>query len=177
MALFGKKLSLEEILKAIQGLSDEEKAQLKSKMDESAPVEEKPEVENVEEQADDQTEGEQPTEVGEESGEVAEEMPEEQPSEQPTELPQPEGEIQPETEELDSVEQDNKEDVISGLVERINALEEKLAQFDELKGLMEQFTKKQADSFGYKGAIPGAKKDISEMSASELKEKMLNGEI
>ena len=39
MGLFNKKLSLEEILKAIQGLSDEEKAQVKAKMEE-APVEE-----------------------------------------------------------------------------------------------------------------------------------------
>lgn len=176
MALFNKKLSLDEILKAIEGLSEEEKAKVKAKMDEGAPVEETPEVENVEEQADNTAEGESelPKEPGEEVGEAPVEAPGE---EQPTEQPTPEGEIPQQTEELDGVEQDNKDEVISGLVDRVQALEEKLAELDELKGLMEQFTKKQADSFGYKGAVPGAKKDIHDMSASELKEKMLNGEI
>ena len=179
MALFNKKLSLDEILKAIEGLSEEDKAKVKAKMDEGAPVEETPEVENVEEQADNTAEGEseQPEQVGEEveeQGALVEEVPGE---EQPTEQPTPEGEMPPETEELDGVEQDNKDEVISGLVDRVQALEEKLAELNELKGLMEQFTKKQADSFGYKGAVPGAKKDIHDMSASELKEKMLNGEI
>ncbi len=176
MALFNKKLSLDEILKAIEGLSEEEKAKVKAKMDEGAPVEETPEVENVEEQADNTAEGESelPKEPGEEVGEAPVEAPGE---EQPTEQPTPEGEIPPQTEELDGAEQDNKDDVVTGLVDRVQALEEKLAELDELKGLMEQFTKKQADSFGYKGAVPGAKKDIHDMSASELKEKMLNGEI
>ena len=176
MALFNKKLSLDEILKAIEGLSEEEKAKVKAKMDEGAPVEETPEVENVEEQADNTAEGESelPKEPGEEVGEAPVEAPGE---EQPTEQPTPEGEIPQQTEELDGVEQDNKDEVISGLVDRVQALEEKLAELDELKGLMEQFTKKQADSFGYKGAVPGAKKDIHDKSASELKEKMLNGEI
>ena len=175
MGLFNKKLSLEEILKAIEGLSDEEKAQVKAKMEE--PVEETSEVENMEE-SDNGTneETEQAEEVGEEP--VEENAPVEQEgAQEPTEQPNPEGEIQPEAQELNPVEEDNKEDVIGALTSRMTALEEKLAQFDELKGLMEQFTKKQADSFGYKGAIPGAKKDIHEMSAAELKEKMLNGEI
>lgn len=176
MALFNKKLSLDEILKAIEGLSEEDKAKVKAKMDEGTPVEETPEVENVEEQVDnaEQGESEMPKEAGEEVGEAPVEVPGE---EQPTEQPAPEGENPPQTEELDGVEQDNKDDVITGLADRVQALEERLAELDELKGLMEQFTKKQADSFGYKGAVPGAKKDIHDMSASELKEKMLNGEI
>lgn len=175
MGLFNKKLSLEEILKAIEGLSDEEKAQVKSKME--APIEEVQEEkqEVVEEQVDKEEmteETEQPEEVAQEVEETVENT--ETPAEEPTEE-QPE--VPVETEELNKVEEDNKDEVIQGLTDRLTALEEKLAQFDELKGLMEEFTKKQADSFGYKGAIPGAKKDISEMSASELKEKMLNGEI
>ena len=177
MGLFNKKLSLEEILKAIEGLSDEEKAQVKAKMEQSTPVEE-PKMDNEEEQVDNNgTEEvtEQPKEVGEE--EPVEEPSAEEPTEPSIEEPQPEGEIQPQTEELNGIEQENKEDALSGLVDRISALEERLAQFDELKGLMEKFTQKQADSFGYKGAVPGAKKDIHDMSASELKQKMLNGEI
>ena len=178
MGLFNKKLSLEEILKAIEGLSDEEKAQIKAKMEQSATVEEEPKMDNEEEQADNNgTEEvtEQPKDVGEE--EHVEEPSVEEPTEPSIEEPQPEGEIQPQTEELNGIEQENEEDALSGLVDRISALEEKLAQFDELKSLMEEYTKKQADSFGYKGAVPGAKKDIHDMSASELKQKMLNGEI
>ena len=183
MALFSKKLSLDEILKAIEGLSEEEKAQIKAKMEESTPVEESVEQpkEEVSETQTEEPKGEEvqgepeQVETGDEETPSMEEAPEG--VAQPSEEPVAEGEIPPETEELNGVEQDNKEDVISGLTERMSALEEKLAQFEELKGLMEQFTKKQADSFGYKGAIPGAKKDIHEMSASELKEKMLNGEI
>ena len=53
MGLFNKKLSLEEILKAIEGLSDEEKAQVKAKMEQGATVEEKPKMDNEEEQVDD----------------------------------------------------------------------------------------------------------------------------
>jgi hypothetical protein len=183
MALFNKKLSLDEILKAIEGLSEEEKAQVKSKMEEGAPAEENIEQpkEEVSEAQTEEPKGEEvpsepeQVETGEEETPPMEEAPEG--VAQPNEELDTNGEVPPETEELNGVEQDNKEEVISGLVERITALEEKLAQFEELKGLMEQFTKKQADSFGYKGAIPGAKKDIHEMSASELKEKMLNGEI
>jgi hypothetical protein len=172
MGLFNKKLSLEEILKAIEGLSDEEKAQVKAKMEESATVEETPEA-NIEPSEEAQSEIEQP-EATENVEAGAEELIEQAPE---TQEPTPEAETQPETEQLNGVEQDNKEDVMSGFANRLTAVEEKLAQLDELKELMEKYTKKQADSFGYKGAIPGVKKDINDMSASELKEKMLNGEI
>ena len=136
MALFGKKMSLEDILKAIKGLSEEEKAKVKAEI----------------------------------NGEVEEATEE-------VEQPVPEEPVQEQPQEMNNVEQDNKEDVVAGLMDRLQAVEEKLATFDELKALMEDYTKKQADSFGYKGAVPGGKKDIHDMSASELKQKMLNGEI
>ena len=176
MALFNKKLSLEDILKAIQGLSDDEKAQLKAKMDESAPVENEP---MEEEQVDNETpevESEQP-ETTEEVGEEPVEEPQEGIEQPVGESVEPNVETPVATEELNGIEQKNKDDVIQGLMDRLQALEEKLSEFDELKALMEKFTKKQADNFGYKGQVPGAKKDIHEMSANELKQKMLNGEI
>ena len=181
MALFNKKkLSLDEILNAIANLSEEEKAQIKAKMDEKPEVEEEPKGEEIASETQ-ENEVETPEEMPMEQGEETEreepveeptegmEEPVEQPEEQPTEQPVPEV--------PDANVEDNQADVIQGLTDRITALEEQLAQFSELKELMENFTKKQADSFGYKGAIPGAKKDIHDMSASELKEKMLNGEI
>ena len=179
MGLFNKqKLSLEEILKAIADLSEEEKAQVKAKMEEPTEVEEEPsgeeivsENENSGVETPEEVETEEPTTEGEE-GEV-EQVNEEkeqivEQGNEPTEQPMP---------EQDGVANDNQGEVIKALTDRVAALEEQLAQFSELKELMEQFTQKQADSYGYKGAIPGAKKDIHDMSASELKEKMLNGEI
>jgi hypothetical protein len=186
MGLFNKKMSLEDILKAIEGLTDEEKAKVKAKMEEpTESTEETNEVpeqvqgEPVEEKSEEVTEQpamEEGESVEETDGEVLEGENLEQPTEPPvTEPTNPE--IPPETEQFNDVEQDNKDDVLHGLSDRIQALEEKLSEFEELKALMEDYTKKQADSFGYKGAVPGAKKDIHEMSASELKSKMLNGEI
>ena len=178
MGLFNKKMSLEDILKAIESLSEEEKAEIKAKMEEPSEqpkVEETPSEEPKGEEVIDET----PAEPTEEIGEVEESAETGEPSAEPVEEPSAEQSpvIESETNELNPVEQENKDDVMQGVIDRLQALEEKLAEFDELKALMEDFTKKQADSFGYKGAIPGAKKDIHEMSASELKEKMLNGEI
>ena len=172
MGLFNKKLSLEEILKAIAGLSEEEKAQVKAKMEE--PAEEETEVAQEVESDTTEVESEEPVEQAEEPTEEVQEEATEEVAEESVEET---AETTPETEELNSVEEDNKEEVLSGLADRIQALEERLAELDELKALMEDFTKKQADSFGYKGAIPGAKKDIHEMSASELRQKIQNGEI
>ena len=170
MGLFNKqKLSLEEILKAIENLSEEEKAQVKAKMEE--PTEEEVSGEEIASETEDNGVETEEVSTEEVSEEEVENQPTEEPSEQPTEPTE-----QP-TPEQDGASNENSEDVYQGLADRVTALEEQLAQFSELKELMEQFTQKQADSFGYKGAIPGAKKDIHDMSASELKEKMLNGEI
>lgn len=177
MALFSKKMSLEEILKAIEGLSEEEKAQVKAKMNESTEVPEEPQAEvqsDVTEEKSNEPMVEEPSEQVE--GEETENLEGEE-VEEPTQEVEQAPETAPQTEELNDVEQENKEDVLSGLTDRIQALEEKLAELDELKELMEQFTQKQADSFGYKGAVPGGKKDIHEMSANELKQKLINGEI
>lgn len=169
MALFGKKMSLEDILKAIKGLSEEEKAKVKAEIN--------GEVEEATEEVEQATEPQEETEEQvEESTEETIEEPVEEATEE-VEQPVPEEPVQEQPQEMNNVEQDNKEDVVAGLMDRLQAVEEKLATFDELKALMEDYTKKQADSFGYKGAVPGGKKDIHDMSASELKQKMLNGEI
>ena len=179
MALFGKKMSLDEILKAIANLSEEEKAKVKAMIDGGEEEKEEPveqeETGEVEQVESEQVE-EQPEEVAEDSVEEPVEEPIEGSEEQP-EIPQEPVENAPATEELNGVEQDNSNEVMQGALDRISALEEQIAQLNELKELMEKYTQKQSDSLGYKGAIPGAKKDIHDMSASELKEKMLNGEI
>ena len=180
MALFNKKMSLEEILKAIEGLSEEEKAQVKAKMNESTEVPEEPQAEaqsDATEEKSNEPMVEEPSEQVE--GEETENLEGEE-VEEPTQEVEKAPETAPQTEELNDAEQENKKDVLGGLTDRVQALEEKLAELDELKELkelMEQFTQKQADSFGYKGAVPGGKKDIHEMSANELKQKLINGEI
>lgn len=177
MALFSKKMSLEEILKAIEGLSEEEKAQVKAKMNESTEVPEEPQAEAQSDSTEEKSNEPMVEETSEQvEGEETENLEGEE-VEEPTQEVEQAPETAPQTEELNDVEQENNEDVLHGLTDRIQALEEKLAEFDELKSLMEQFTQKQADSFGYKGAVPGGKKDIHEMSANELKQKLINGEI
>lgn len=166
MGLFKKKLSIEEILESINELSEEEKAELKSKMEGGEEVEEV-KAEEVKEEADNEIEA---TEVAEENGEetteevVAEETAETEAVEEVQ--PQVEGEMP------NAVEQDNKEEIITQLTERVVALEKTLAEFTELKEKMEEFTKMQADKFGYQGDIPSAKKGYGEMSADELRKEL-----
>lgn len=74
-------------------------------------------------------------------------------------------------------EADNREDVMQMLTARVGALEEAIKGFDELKAKMEEYTRKQEESFGYKGRTAGAKKDMQDMSADELKRNILTGEI
>ena len=179
MGLFNKKLSLEEILKGIESLSEEEKAMLKEKMQEEAkPVEEETEAtEPVEE-----TSTEEPTSDGEEVVEETEEV--EETAEEPVEEVSNEENIEESnvetTEEattepeqgLNQVEENNQADIIQQMTDRLSALEEKFATFEDLKAKMEEFTQKQADKFGYKGSIPGAKKDYKDMSADELSKEL-----
>lgn len=166
MALFKKKLSLEEILEGINALNEEEKAELEAKMKGGEEVEE---VKT--EEVDNEVEA---TEVAEKNGEetTEEEMVAEEPATETVE----EVSAEAQSEELNAVEKENKEDVNVQLAERVSALEQELAELKELKEKMQEFTKKQAEKFGYEGALPSAKKDYGEMSASELS-KELKSEI
>ena len=205
-----KKLTLEEILQAIEGLSEEEKAQVVEKaqgaqqeqqtdeipeeLPEEKQVEEKTEEPSVvpTEKTEDVEKEEEKEEIPEESLDPVPETPEEKPTEDtipPQLTPEKEAEKQiPEepTKEAvtptNDVEKDNQAEMVKALTDRVTALEEAnktlssaLEEFKELKALMEEYTNKQADSFGYKGQIPGAKKDIKDMSADELKSHILQG--
>ena len=176
MGLFNKKLSLEEILKSIEALSEEEKAELIAKMQEGETTEE---AETVEETSTEETnEGEEVVEETEEVTEApAEEVPteeapteevvEETPAEAPVEETVDATPTEPE-QGLNQVEENNQADVMQQFTDRLSALEEKLASFEELKARMEEYTQKQADKLGYKGSIPSGKKDYKDMSADEL---------
>lgn len=178
MSLFGKKaMSLDEILKAVNALSDEDKAKLVAEMQGNKAEEEKP-VEEVEEVAE-TTEEETQDETSEEA---VEETPTEEGAEQPTEevveetTEEPAGEVIPEAESArDEMAQDNTQEIIKGLVDKVNDITEQLKGLVELKELMENFTQKQAESFGYKGEVLGTKKDYHDMSVEELKARQTKG--
>lgn len=155
MGLFSKKMTKEDILKAISLLSDEEKSELIDMLEDESEatdvvendIEEKVEVKEEVEDTDETESDEYAT--GEDVKEEVEEKVETH-------------------EKLDDIEEENKENTLTMLVDRISALENALEEFKDLKELMEEYTKKQADSFGYKGKVPGAKKDYADMSAEEL---------
>ena len=159
MGLFSKKMTKEDILKAISLLSDEEKSELIDMLEDESEatdvvendIEEKEEVkEEVEEKVEETDDTEEDKYATDED--VEEEV------EEKVEV----------HEKLDDIEQGNKEDTLSRLVDRVSELERGIEELKALKELMEEYTKKQADSFGYKGKVPGAKKDYADMSAEEL---------
>lgn len=196
MAIFGKKkLSLDEILKGIDELSPEEQEKVKSKMQDLYKAEDEREIDKIEEEKTDDTEvkdekAEEVTEESEEIGKDVNEVKSEVEGEKPTAQPKEQAEATETTEEVektvptdtppdttqDKKAEENAEVSLTAVMERITGIEEKLAEFGELKQLMEEFTTKQAKEYGYTGAIPGAKKDMRDMSSKELKEGILRGE-
>nr|DAD76300.1 MAG TPA: hypothetical protein [Siphoviridae sp. cttDR14] len=180
MALFGKKLSaIEELKRAYEKLSDEEKEAFKksltpeetteeTKTEEEVKEETKPgeeateEVEQAATEENSETKNAETTEAtDEESSEVetTEEQKEEVPA--PTEV----------TEEISDEQADNRDEVIQGLTDRVNALEEALKGFEELKALMEEYNAKNAERFGYKGKSDTEKKSFQDMTTEELAER------
>lgn len=179
MGLFNKKLSLDDILAALNNLSDEEKAQVKEKLNESTPVEETANVEMEESTIDNEQEGEpQPEEsevteeVGEESGEepvvdnvgneiekappveeTVEPAPEE-PSQEPQEVAEEQTpEVQEQAKELDDAQ-----------TAKIHAIEEKLALVEEK--LEQVLSLVENKDFGLEPAVPeGGGEDHKRMSA------------
>ena len=187
MTLFGKKkLSLEEILEGIKALSDEEKAKVVASVQGEAnpdPVETEAPVEdagvedaNGEEVVDEKVEETATEEVAEEPANepVTEEATE---TEAPTEPVEESADVVlPESESAtDEMANDNRDQIIHQLSDKVNELSEQIKGLLELKTLMEEYTGKQADSFGYKGKVLGAKKDFKDMSTDELKAHAIKG--
>lgn len=195
--MFGKK-NADELLKLFSALSDEEKQKFLAgigadKSNDEPPAETPSEEKPAEEQPDEQPAGQkEPAE--EETGGAPEGVPEEQPTEenvdgeQPTEgeppieeqQEQPQGEQQqveqPSEDAVDGQTHENLEVIVEGLTKRTAALEEALKGFAELKARMEEYTRKQEERFGYKPGVNRASEDIQNMSADDLKKKILNGE-
>lgn len=195
MALFSKhkKLSLDEILEGINNLSDEEKAKVKTKMEDLYKAEDEREIDKIEKDKaeDSETKDEKSEEVNEESeeigkdvDEVEEEVESDEASEETDKTEETEEEAVPEvieTEEnevvdANEVEENNEHEVINLLASRVAELEKFVASVQPLLDRMNEYTTKQAKQFGYEGEIPGAKKDFRDMSTEELS-KHLRSEI
>lgn len=163
MAIFGKKLTLDEILKAVATLDEEEKAKV---LETLQPTEEPTEVEEVKEEPTEEVQEEETTE------EVAEEP--EMETEELTEEQQPTEEVEQATDDtaLEQKAEENSAEIIKGLTDRVAELESKISGLDELielKGQMQDYIDKQKKQFGYEGGLIGEKKSIGEMSTEDLK--------
>ena len=162
MALFGKKsLTLDEILKGIDGLSDEEKEKVHAKMQDLYKAEE------VKEESE---------EIGKDVDEVEEEVKDDETEEATKEQATEETSEEETTEEETSTErlaEENEHEVIKQLTDRVGELENQIKDLLELKSEMEAFTEKQRKAYGYEGQIPGGKKDYKDMTADELKKEIL----
>ena len=120
MALFDKKpkkLSLDEILKGIENLSEEEKAQVKTKMEDVYKAEDEREIDKIEEDkaSDTETKDEKGEEVSEESEEIGKDVDEVEDevetdeAEKPEEKQEESEETEPQTETEETVEETAKE--------------------------------------------------------------------
>lgn len=184
MAIFGKKkLTLDEILEGIKDLSDEDKAKIGEKMKDLYKAEDEREIDKIEaEKSDDgEVKDEKAEEVSEESEEIGKDVDEvkDEVADDKAETDAKEESdesVLDETESArDEMAEDNRDDIIHGLTDKVNDLAEKVESLLELRELMEEYTKKQADNFGYKGGLLGAKKDYKDMSTEELKARQMKG--
>lgn len=187
MALFGKKkLSLEEILEGIKSLSDEEKAKAVAAMQSEQrpePVEMEPPVEDA---GTDNTKSEEVTNEQGEETEVTNDVgePATEPVTEGTATGEPTDGVTEESADVllsenesatDEMAANNRDEIIHQLSDKVNELSEQVKGLLELKTLMEEYTGKQAENFGYKGNVLGAKKDYKDMSTDELKAHAIKG--
>lgn len=192
MALFKKHLTLDAILKAIADLSPEGKAKVRAAVDDA---DEMPPA-----GPDDETPAEATTDCEENSsaesagstdgtGETAEKATTESGAEaaESTATAAPTPDATPESVEStvaethDETAQDEEADehgaeIIKALADRILALEDRMKALAELKDRMEEYNARNAESFGYRSKPSDKLRDIADMSASELKEKILSGQ-
>ena len=178
--MFGRKTSLEDLLKAISELSDADKAKVKALFDETPEEEPKAEAETQEAESQDVsvTPQEAPEEAEapqEETGETEETAPEEVTEEVVAE----EAEQTEEVASADTVEeapvvpdentQENMAELLKGLTDRVAEMESKFATIDALIQEMEAFKKRRSNDFGYSASsATTGRKSLQDMSIEEL---------
>ena len=178
MAIFSKKRTLEDILNDIDALSPEDKEKLKEHITPDAAASEEshaePEVTaSAEEEAP--AEAAETPEVTEENAEpVAEPTEDAENGAEGEEITEPTNEPTPEAEEVENKEADATAEILKGITDRLGALEGVIGELQELKTKMDEYVSKQKDSFGYHSdAGANGEKTMDEMSAAELKHKLL----
>ena len=186
MALFGKKekpSTLEEIKRAYESLSDDDKKSfkesIKDHVDESVAAQKEDSGEKTEQSAEAEIHEAEGAEHASGKGDVEElgekdDTPEEQEEDERDEDERDEDdkpEDKPSEPSSDTVSADNSAEMIKGLTDRVTALEESLKGINELKEKIDAFATKQAAKFGYKSNPDGAEKDIHDMSTAELAER------
>lgn len=187
--MFGKKdkpTTLEEVRKAYENLSEDDKKtfhqSIADRIHESIGEQEEEHGQKDSQSAADREHEALGAEhaAGEgdtsELGETDKETHEEDESEAAEEAEHAENSDETAAEETTEQEADNYADVIQTLATRVNALEESLKEFSELKSKMEEYTNKEKERFGYKGQLFGDKKNMGDMSAAELKKAILTGQ-
>lgn len=179
-------MTLEEILKAIDTLSDEDKAKLKSKVQDVEKAEDEREIDELkeevsedvpEEEFEEKTVEEESEEPAMEKGEaVKEETAPEQPdvAEEPMTEENADEVVEDEGEKTvtDESVEENIAEMVHGMADRLAQMEEQMNSLLEVKAKLEEMAQRKDKAFGYESKIPGAKKDYSSMTAGELKNEL-----
>lgn len=183
--MFGRKTTAEDVMKLFSALADEEKKKFldgvkpttEEQIDEAkTDIAEKGEVRRTEENRINESVGEQEHEDGEDDSQTEDGFKDEFDAMQDAEGKREIEETLTErsAEHSDKIEA-NRDDVMLRLSDRVTALEEGIKALNELKAQMEEYSAKQADSFGYKGRAAESNKSMQDMSAAELKKHILSG--
>lgn len=121
--MFGKKLSLDDILKAIDNLPDEDKDKVKAKIDDLYKAEDEREIDKIEEEKEPEDKDEKAEEVADESEEIGkdvDDLEEEAPEEEEQEESSDE-EAEEETSEEKQPATDTKYDELAARIEKLEA--------------------------------------------------------
>lgn len=186
MALFKRHLTLDNLLKAIAALSPEDKEKVRAAIDKDAE-EPAPDADGAGTDAETPAGNDEPLSGSDENTpEEAEAQGDGDGTDDPPETAEPAAsdaseEVESEAAEAhDETVQDEEADehgaeILKALTDRVIALEEKMQTLTELRERMEEYDTRNAEKFGYKGK-PGDKlRDFDDMTADELKEKILSG--
>ena len=141
--MFGKKRTLDEILKDIANLSDEDKAKIKDKMEDLYKAEDEREVDKIEEDKAENTETEsekkdeekeESEEIGKDVDETEDEVEEDEKEEsEPTEEPDEEEateETDEENSEVDEEPQEDNTDKLGEILDRLSKIEAAIEGFN-----------------------------------------------
>ena len=187
MALFKRNLTMDKLLKAISALSPEDKEKVRAAIDESenkaAPDEAVKETEKGTPTATDEpssgtdeSDKENTETTGEETKSADSAGTNESTSSETSESVKSEAEETHDETVQDKEADEHGAEIIQALTDRVVALEERMQTLTALQERMEEYDTRNAEKFGYHGKPGDKRRDISEMSASELKEKILSGQ-